>query len=149
MIPAEKSIPKLQLVEAIIEPPCPQKLLVASFLRLLPSMDHHDPVGVPDGGEAVGHHDRSAAGHQTLEPLLDQPLRLAIDAGGRLVEYENLGLEGHSPGKGDQLALPCGEVYPPLPHLLQVLVGKPVDEPVCFHHLRGPLHPAPCSFVSQ
>ena len=76
---------------------------MGSLFHLLPPVDDDDPVGVLDGGETMRHDDGGAAGHEPLQPILDEPLTGCVDTGGRLVEDENFRVEGDGPGKGDEL----------------------------------------------
>ena len=57
-----------------------------------PRVDDDDARGALNGRQAVGDDDRRAPGHQLADAALDHPLGLRVDAGGRLVEDQDLGL---------------------------------------------------------
>jgi hypothetical protein len=54
-------------------------------------------------------HDGGAGGDQTRQRLGERDLAGVVDAGGRLVEHEQLGLAGERPGDEDALLLPAGQ----------------------------------------
>lgn len=97
---AEVGVVQLGVVAAGV-----QQLLVRAFLDDLPGAQHHDAVGLLDGGQAVRDHDGGAVAQQFVQPLLDQRLGERVHAGGGLVQDDDLRpLQQHS-GKGDKLAL--------------------------------------------
>jgi len=53
----------------------------------------------------MGDDDRGPAGHELPERVLDEVLGLGVDARGRLVENEDLGLVDQRPREREQLAL--------------------------------------------
>ncbi len=85
-----------------------------------PSEVHHgDAVGdVADDGEVVGDEQVREAelGAELVEEVDDAGLDRHVEGGDRLVEDDQLGLEGERSGDADALALPAGEV-------LRVAVG--------------------------
>ncbi len=72
-------------------------------------VEHDDPVGVLDGGEAVGNHDRGAVGQDDIEAFLNLGLGERIDTGGCLVEDHDRGVLDQDARQGDELALPHRE----------------------------------------
>ena len=68
-------------------------------------IQHHNGVGVPDGGQAVGDDKDRSALHEGIHALLHQRFRAGVDGGGGLVEnhYRRVGHGGT--GDGDELAL--------------------------------------------
>src|SRR5438093_10250553 len=82
-----------------------EQLVVASLLDDAPALDDDDPVGVADGGEAVGDHDRGAAGEQRRQRLLDPRLGAQVDGGGGLVEDQKARVCDERAGEREQLAL--------------------------------------------
>ena len=55
----------------------------------LAAVQHDDAVGVADGGQAVGDHERGAALHQVRERLLHEPLGFGVERRGGLVEDQD------------------------------------------------------------
>ena len=54
----------------------------------------------------MGDNDRGPIGHQFIQGILDQYLRLCIDTGSCLIQdQQNLGIESNRPGEGQQLLL--------------------------------------------
>ncbi len=68
-------------------------------------MEDEDAVGVLNGAEAVGDDDGGAAGEQAIEGFANHHLGARVDAGGGLVEDQELGIVRQSAGEADQLAL--------------------------------------------
>ncbi|MBV6467014.1 MAG: hypothetical protein PGMFKBFP_02346 [Anaerolineales bacterium] len=62
------------------------------LLDHLSAFDHHDAVGVGDGGQAVRDDERSAPLKQRRQRALDDLLGLRVHAGGGLVEDQNAGI---------------------------------------------------------
>jgi hypothetical protein len=67
---------------------------------------HQDAIHVLDGRQPVGDGDGGAALHQHVQRVANQHLGLGVDAGGGLVEDEDLRVEGQRPRKREQLLLP-------------------------------------------
>ena len=81
-----------------------------------PALDHQDLVGAADGGQAVRDHERRAALHQVREALLDQRLRLGVEARGRLVEDQDARVGEDGARDRHALALAARELDPALAH---------------------------------
>ncbi len=114
---------------------------MGSLLGLFAAVDDGDAVGIPDRRETVRHDERGPPLHEPLEPLLDKPLARGVDARRRLVQYQDLRVEGDRPGKRDELALPCGKVHAALAHLFVVPIREFPDETVRADHLGRLFHP--------
>ena len=56
-----------------------EQLLVRALLHYAVPCQHHDAVGMSDGGEAVGDHQRGAAVRELGERLLDRCLRCRVE----------------------------------------------------------------------
>ena len=84
---------------------------------------HHGPVDqLGQRPELVGHqHDRGAAALQLGQRLGERQLVGQVDARGRLVEEEQVGLAGQGAGDQHPLLLPAGQLGDP--------VGVPVGQP--------------------
>ena len=66
-----------------------EQLVVRAALDDLTIFQHHDGVGVADGGETVRDDKGGTVGHQAIHAVLDVPLGARVDRGGRLIEDEN------------------------------------------------------------
>ena len=104
---------------------------------MLPVLEHDDPSGLADGGEAVGDHDRGASGEQAAQALLDARLGVQVHVGGGLVEDEDARVGDQGAREGDQLALAGGELRAALADLGVVAVGELGDELVGADRGRG------------
>jgi len=62
---------------------------VGSPLHDPPLGEHHDQIGVLDGGEPVRDDERRAVLHQAVDGLLHQALGLHVERAGRLVENQD------------------------------------------------------------
>ena len=104
----------LDPVEPRVEPAGREQRVVRALLDDPAVVQHHDAVGPPHGREAVGDHDRRSPPHQLGDAALDHPFRLGIDAGGRLVQDQDLGLARQGPRERHQLPLAARKVRAPL-----------------------------------
>ena len=77
---------------------------MGALLHDVPVLHHQDHVRIPDGGEAVGDHERGAVRAQGCHGLLDQHLRTGVHRGGGLVQDQQGGIGQEGTGDGDQLA---------------------------------------------
>ena len=82
-------VAELLLVEPSVEPTLGDELIVGSLLHDLAVLDREDHVGRFDRREPVRDRDRRPVAHQPLERLLDDPLALGVEGGGRLVEDQD------------------------------------------------------------
>ena len=82
-------IAELGAVEVGVEAAGREELVVGADLGDAPSCEDDDPVGAPDGREAVGDDERGAAGHEPLERLAAARLGLGVEGAGRLVEDQD------------------------------------------------------------
>src|SRR5260370_287677 len=53
------------------------------------AFNHQDLLRAPNRRKSMRDHERSAAAHQVAQAFLNQRLRFGIEAGGRLIKYEN------------------------------------------------------------
>ena len=104
-------------------------------------VEHDDVPGAPDRREAVGDHDRRAAGQQPAQALLDPALGVDVDVRGRLVEHEDPRVGDQRAGEGDELALAGRELDAALADLGVVAVLERGDEVVGADRARGRLDP--------
>jgi hypothetical protein len=75
----------LHCVQPLVQPVQGDQLLVRAHLADGFVFQHHDLVGVADGGEAVGDDDDRATLHQPLQRLLDELLRLRVHRRGGFI----------------------------------------------------------------
>ena len=72
-------------------------------------VEHHQPVGVAQGGEAMGDGEGGAPLHQREQAGLDQLLGLGVDRRGGFVQDQYARVVEDGAGDGDALALAAGE----------------------------------------
>src|SRR5262252_5716868 len=106
----------LQPVEAGVDAVFGEQHVVRPLFGDAAVVDDDDARGAPHGRQAVRDHDRRPAAHQLGDAAFDHALGLGIDAGGRLVEDQDLGVAGQGAREREQLALAGREVRPPLEH---------------------------------
>ena len=99
----------------------------------LAGVHHRDPVGdVGDHGEVVGDVERRDAvgAAQLAHRLQHHALRRDVEAGGRLVEHEHLGLGQERHGQRDALHLSAGELVGVAAEELVVVRQPDLGQPV-------------------
>ena len=62
---------QLSPVQAVVQAPALQELIVRAYLFNPTALDHSNLVGVPDGGQAVGNHNAGAALLGNIKSCLD------------------------------------------------------------------------------
>ena len=75
---------------------------------------HTDEVGILDGREAVGNHQRRAVAHEVFERLLHKPFRLGIESRRSLVENQDRRVLQDGPGDAHPLALSARQAAAPV-----------------------------------
>ena len=100
-------------------------------------VQHHDAVGVADGGQAVGDDEDGSSLHQRIHTGLHLGLGVGIDGGGGLVQNHYRGIGHGGPGNGNQLPLALGEAGTVSGEHGVVAVGQPGDEVVGVGQLGG------------
>src|SRR5208282_5566316 len=101
-----------------------QQFLVPAAFDDAPALDYENLVGAADGGEPVRDDERGAPAHQVAEALLDERLRLRVQAGGRFVQQEDARVRQDGAGDGDALPLASGKFYSALSHDRVVALRK-------------------------
>ena len=91
-------------------------------------VEDDDLVGVDDGRQAVGDHQRRAVGGDPVERRLDLALGVDVEGRGRLVEDQDRRRLQHRAGDGDALLLAAGQFQAALADLGRVAVGQAGDE---------------------
>ena len=69
-------------------------------------VDIHDLITILDGGQAVGDDKGSPSLQHGVQTLLQRPLSLHVNTGGRLIQHQYGRVRQECPGKGYQLFLP-------------------------------------------
>src|SRR5262245_19762455 len=100
----------LAVVQLLVAAAAREELGVGAALDDAAALEHQDLVGRADGREAVRDHEGRAAAAQLGESRLDQALALAVEARGRLVEYQEARMGEQGARDGDALALAAGEL---------------------------------------
>ncbi len=81
-----------------------------SLLGNQPIFEHDDLIHVAERAQAVGDHQHCASNDQLIQGMHDFGLRLDVQAGGRLVEYQDRPIAQNSARYGQTLALAAREV---------------------------------------
>ena len=121
---------ELERMEAPEHAVLAQELVVGAFLHDAALVEHGDPVGEADGGQAVRDEDDGPALGEIGESLLHDVLALGVEIGGGLVQDEDRGILQERSREGDPLPLPPGELHAALPGQALVAVGHRDDEVV-------------------
>src|SRR5207237_7563491 len=108
-------VAELELVELAVLGGLREQLVVRAALDNLAAHQDDDPIGAPDGRQAVRDDERRAVGHQPLERLLHQALGLGVERRGGLVEDQDRRVLEQRPGDGETLTLPAREAYAEVP----------------------------------
>ncbi len=130
----------LHRIQALVEAVHGDQLRVSAHFADGLVLQHHDLVGVADGGEAVGDDDGGAALHQAFQGLLDEQLGLGIDRGGGFIQDQDGSVLEHGAGDGEALLLPAGELDAALADEGVVALRQVVDELVGIGGLGGRDH---------
>ena len=101
------------------------------------AVHHHDPVGIANGGKAVGDDEGGAPSHQFVHPLLHHALGACIDAAGGFVEDECRRIGHGGAGNGDELPLALTQVAAVGGERGVVTLCQTTDEVVGMHELGG------------
>jgi hypothetical protein len=99
----------VQIEERGVAPAAAHQLEVRSLFDNLAALEHDDAIGEAERREAMSDRDGRTAFRRALERLDDQALRNGIEAGRRLVEYQDRGIAQNCPRDGDALLLTTGQ----------------------------------------
>ncbi len=77
---------------------------------ICPFVHDDDAIGMLDGGQTMGNHERGAITLQRLERFLHAPLGFGIERRGGLVQHENRRVLQQGPRDGDPLLLAAGKL---------------------------------------
>ena len=99
-------------VELIVLSLFGDEFLVRAALDDPAVVEHHDSVGVLDGGEAVGDDEHRPAFHQPVHAALNEIFRAGVDGGSRLVEDEHGGLATAARAMESSCFCPCERLAP-------------------------------------
>ncbi len=118
----------LQLPHLRIDGAAREQLLVGAGLHQPAMVEHHDAVGVDDGGEPVRDDQRGVVAGDALELLLDGALGARVQRRGRFVEDHDRGPLEQRPRDGDALPFPARELQAAFAHRRVVAPGQALDE---------------------
>ena len=121
-------IAELQVVQPAIEPAGAEQLVVRAPLHHPSRVEHHDLVRVAHGGQTVRDHQHGPLGHEPVDRLLHQPLRLGVQRAGGLVEDQDGRVAEQRPGDRDPLPLAAREPGPALAEQRVVALRQLRDE---------------------
>src|SRR5262249_54121957 len=102
---------------------------VPQFFRLAHFSDHPvredcHAVSQIGSGQAVSDDDDRAPGDQATQRFQNEPFRLSVHRGGRLIQNEDRGVFQEGAGDGDALTLAAGQGHPPLSHIGVIALGE-------------------------
>ena len=103
--------------------------MVALFDDIAVAHDQNE-VGAANGRQTVGDDEAGTAFHEGIHGLLDLDLSTGIDAGGGLIENEDLGVGQDGTGNGQQLLLTLRDVGAFLVEDGVITLGQSADEVV-------------------
>ena len=106
------------------------QLVVGAFLDDPTVVEHHDAVGVADGRQAVGDHQRRAAAQRFVERGLHVRLVLVVEVAGGLVEDHDDRVLQQQPGDRQALLLAAAQPVAALADHRVVAVGQRGDRVV-------------------
>ena len=128
---------QLEVVDAPVESARAQKLRVRASLRDSTPVHHENEIGVADRRQAVSDDEGRASLYHLRERLLQFVLRLHVDAGGGVVEYQDGRVEQDRARYREPLPLAPGQLNAALPDPGLVLIGQALDEVVKLRHPCG------------
>lgn len=99
----------LEAVKIGVETVSSEQLIMGTHFSQGSLVHHDDFVGPANGGQAMGDNKGRAPLDNFFNGILDEMLRLCIDAGRCFIEDEDIRLVYESPGKTQKLALALGE----------------------------------------
>lgn len=82
---------------------------MAATLNNASVIQHHDNIGILNGGEPVGNDEHRSAVHQRIHACLDNAFRPGVNGRGRLVQDHDRRVCYCRSGDGKQLALSLGQ----------------------------------------
>ena len=134
---AELILLELQHIQTVISALLGEELKVITLLYDLAMRKYDDLIGVLNGRKAVSDDKHSAYRLYPLKRVLNKQLGLRINICSSLIKYDDRGLVNYRSGKGEELALACGEVVTPLAHLLVKSARKLIYKVVRVNVLTG------------
>src|SRR5439155_17645410 len=115
-----------------------EQFLVSSHFPNPPAMQDDDAIGFLNGRKAMGNDDACPSHHELLNGVPYEQLGFRVDARRCLIQHENPGVKGQSPGEGQELFLPDGERGTAFAHLRVVTSFQFFDEPGSVHDFSRP-----------
>lgn len=126
----EELTKRLEFDEVAIETAESEELGMGSAFDNLAMVEDKDAVGMLDGGQTMGNHDRGAALHQASECLLDLEFGFGIKGRSGLVEDEDGRVFQDRASNTDTLPLSSGEIHSTVADERVVVLGQLRDETV-------------------
>ena len=78
---------------------------MTALLNDASALEHHDPIGIPYGAEAMRNDEGGSPLHEMIERFLDEMLALGIQGAGGLIEDEESGVLEQGSSNGNALLL--------------------------------------------
>ena len=110
---------------------------MGSALGDLARIEHDDFIGIDNGRQAVGDHQRGAVARDLAQRRLDFLFGEAVKRRGRLVENQNGRAFQNGAGNRDALLLAAGQFQAALAHHGVITLGQAQNEVVDLRHLGG------------
>ncbi len=126
-----------------VEAATADQIFVDTFFDDGATVEHHNPVGTPNGRQPVGDDQHRARPRQVLEGGHDELLGFGVERTGRFVEDQDGGVAQDRPGDRDSLTLSTRQVDAALGDMRVEAVGQAVRELVDKGELGGALHRTP------
>lgn len=105
---------KLQLVQGGVMPLVGEEFGVGADLGDAALVHDHNAVGVFDGGQAMGNHQRGAVLHQPVQCRLHRAFGLGVERAGSLIQNQDGGVFQQGAGDGQPLALAARQAAGPI-----------------------------------
>ena len=113
---------------------------MAAHGRQTALLDHGNTIGLLHRRQAVGDHQRRAAGHQPRQSLLDQVLALGVQRAGGLVQQQDRRIGEQGAGDGQALALTAGQAEAGVAQMGLLALRQALDELVGMRRARRRFH---------
>ena len=98
------------MIHLIIESASGQQFPVISLFGNPAVFHHQNQISIADCRKPVSNHKTGLIRHKTAHGLLYLHFRPCIHIGGRLVQYQHMGIGKHSPCNGQELSLSLGNM---------------------------------------
>jgi len=96
-------------VQVLVQATQRQQFVVRATFDNAAMIHHQHLVGMFDGGQAMGDHQRGALGHQALQGVLHQALGFVVERSGGFIQDQDRRIAQDRAGDRQALALAAGE----------------------------------------